>query len=165
MPLIIVLFIGILAFGVFDLMFDRSLPVAALQHSVQQNLNSPIENANLPSIPVAAASETAHCERHDTACQLVALYRFALTTISPEVSRSPWLHTATSRAHFFYAERRCGRHCHFVSSLLDQRHIRNYVVTLPRAAMSWPATFHHFPFHFFLMQSARPWISEVSVTP
>jgi hypothetical protein len=105
MPLIIVLFIGILAFGVFDLMFDRSLPVAARQHSAQQNLNSPIENANLPSIPVAAASETAHCERHDTACQLVALYRFVLTTISPEVSRSPWLHTQQHPARTLFMQR------------------------------------------------------------
>jgi hypothetical protein len=135
MPLIIVLFIGILAFGVFDFILDRPLPVAARQHSVQQTLNSPLEHANLPSIPVVAASETAHCERHDTACQLVALYRFVLTTITPEARRSLWLHTQQHPARTLFMQRGDAVDIAILfSSLLDQRHIRNYVVMLPNAS-------------------------------
>jgi hypothetical protein len=131
MPLIIVLFIGILAFGVFDFIFDRPLPVAARQPSVQQALNSPLENANLPSIPVVAASITARCERHDTACQLVAIYRFVLTTITSEESRSPWLHTQQHPARTLFTKRGDAVDIAILfSSLLDQRHIRNYVVML-----------------------------------
>jgi hypothetical protein len=133
MPLIIVLFIGILAFGVFDFILDRPLPVAARQPSVQQTLNSPLENENLPSIPVVAASVTAHCERHDTACQLVALYRFVLTTITPEESRSPLLHTQQHPARTLFMQRGDAVDIAILfSSLLDQRRIRNYVVMLPK---------------------------------
>ncbi|MDQ6735761.1 MAG: hypothetical protein M3Z35_16875 [Nitrospirota bacterium] len=133
MPLIIVLFIGILAFGLFDFILGLPLPVAARQHSVQQTLNSLGESANLPSIPVVATSETARCERHDSACQLVALYRFVQTTVTPEASRSPWLHTQQHPARTLFMRRGDAVDIAILfSSLLDQRHIRNYVVMLPK---------------------------------
>jgi hypothetical protein len=132
MPLVIILFIGILAFGLFDFMLDRPLPATALQHSAQDNVDSPAERANLPSIPVVAASETARCEDHDTGCQLVALYRFVLTTVNPEVSRSPWLHAQQHPARTLFMKRGDAADIAILlSSLLDQRHIRNYMVMFP----------------------------------
>lgn len=133
MPLIIIIFIGILAFGLFDFMLGRPLPVAALQHSAQDTTNSSVEHATLPSIPVVAASETAHCEGHDSGCQLVALYRFVLTTVHQEVSRSPWLHAQQHPARTLFMKRGDAADIAILlSSLLDQRHIRNYMVMLSR---------------------------------
>lgn len=132
MPLIIILFIGILAFGLFDFMLGRPLPVAALQHSAQNTLTSPVEYATLPSIPIVAASETARCESRDTGCELVALYRFVLTTVTPDVSRSPWLHAQQHPARTLVIKRGdAADTAILLSSLLDQRHIRNYIVMLP----------------------------------
>jgi hypothetical protein len=144
MPLIIVLFIGILAFGVFDFILDRPLPVVARQHSVQQTLNSPLENVNLPSIPVVAASETARCERHDTACQLVALYRFVLTTITPEARRSLWLHTQQHPARTLFMQRGDAVDIAILfSSLLDRGTFVTMWSCFQTPAMFWRATFHH----------------------
>jgi len=132
MPLVIILFIGILAFGLFDFTLGRPLPAAAVRYSAPDTLNSPTESANLPSIRAVTASETAHCENHDTACQLIALYRFVLTTVNPEASQNPWLHTQQHPARTLFKKRGDTMDIAILfSSLLDQRHIRNYIVILP----------------------------------
>ena len=132
MPLVIILFIGILAFGLFDFTLGQPLPAAAVRYSARDTPNSPTESANLPSIRIVAASEAAHCENHDPACQLLALYRFVLTTVNPEASQSPWLHTQQHPARTLFMKRGDTVDIAILfSSLLDQRHIRNYIVMLP----------------------------------
>lgn len=132
MPLIIILFIGILAFGLFDFTLGRTLPAAAVNDSSHDTMVHPIESAALPSISIVAASETAHCDTHDTACELVALYRFVLTTVALEGDRNPWLHTPQHPGRTLSMKR--GHNMDIallLSSLLDHRQIRNYIVIVP----------------------------------
>jgi hypothetical protein len=80
-----------------------------------------------------AASQVARCHAHDTACQIVALYRFVLTTVNPEVEQSPWLHPQQHPARTLYKNSGDATDIAILfSSLLDQRHIRNYVIVLPQ---------------------------------
>ena len=157
MPLVIILFIGILAFSLFDFTLGRPVPAAAVRYSSHDTLDSPTERRDLPSISIVAASEAAHCEGPDTACQLVALYRFVLTTVNQEESQSPWLHAQQHPVRTLF--RKLGDAVDIAilfSSLLDQRHIRNYVMILPgdsyvlacdispsalrQAGVNWPTT-------------------------
>ena len=132
MPLLIVVFIGVLAFGLFDLTLGRPLPDSAVLHSTPTALNSTSEGVELPSIRTAATSQIAHCDAHDMACQLVALYHFVVTTVVPETEQHPWLRAPQHPARTLF--RKTGDSADIamlLSSLLDQRHIRNYVIVLP----------------------------------
>jgi hypothetical protein len=131
MPLVIVLFIGILAFGLFDLTLGRPLPVSAVLHSTPDALNSAPQSVDLPSIKTAATSQVAHCDPDDTACQLLALYHFVVTTVIPEAKQNPWLHAPQHPARtLFMKTGDAADIAMLLSSLLDQRHIRNYVIVL-----------------------------------
>ncbi len=133
MPLVIVLFIGILAFGLFDLTLGRPRPASAVLHATPDALNSAPQSVELPSIQTAATSQVAHCEAHDTACQLLALYHFVVTTVIPEAKQNPWLHAPQHPARtLFMKTGDAADIAMLLSSLLDQRHIRNYVIVLPR---------------------------------
>ena len=132
MPLIIVLFIGILAFGLFDLTLGRPLPDSAVLHSTPDAVDSTPRSVDLPSIQTEAASQVAHCEAHDTACQLLALYHFVVTTVIPEPKQKPWLHAPQHPARTLVLKTGDAADiAMLLSSLLDQRHIRNYLVVQP----------------------------------
>ena len=132
MPLIIILFIGILAFGLFDFMLGQPMPAAAVKYSSHDTLEGSTERTHLPSLSIVAASEAGRCASHDTACELVALYRFVLTTVTEEEGQSPRLHTQQHPARTLLKKRGNAVDIAVLfSSLLDQRHIRNYVMILP----------------------------------
>jgi len=132
MPLIIILFIGILAFGLFDFMLGQPMPAAAVRYSSRDTLESSTERTHLPSLSIVAASEVGRCGSHDTACQLVALYRFVLTTVNQEESQSPRLYIQQHPTRTLFKKRGNAVDIAVLfSSLLDQRHIRNYVMILP----------------------------------
>lgn len=149
MPLVIILFIGILSFGLFELTLGRPLPILAVRPPAHDALNSPPESAELPSVKAVATSQVAHCEAQDTACQSVALYRFVLTTVHPEPAQSPWHHAQQDPTRTLF--RKTGDAADIAilfSSLLDQQHIRNYVIVLPRdsyvlACDISPTALHH----------------------
>jgi hypothetical protein len=133
MPLVIVLFVGILAFGFFDLTLGRPLPVPAVLPSTPDASDNTPRSVDLPSIKTAAATQVAHCEPHDTACQLLALYHFVVTTVSPESRHRPWLHVQQHPARTLFMKSGDPLDIALLlSSLLDQRHIRNYLIVLPR---------------------------------
>lgn len=133
MPLVIVLFIGILAFGLFELTLGPPQPASAVLHSTPDASKSPAQSIDLPSIKTAAASQVAHCDAHDTACQLLALYHFVVTTVIPEAKQPPWLHAPQHPARtLFMKTGDAADIAMLLSALLDQRHIRNYVIVLPR---------------------------------
>lgn len=132
MPLLVILFIGILAFGLFDLTLGRPLPVTDGPHTSLDGENSPTESTEPPSIPTVAASEVANCDPDDHACQLVTLYRFVLTTVALEAPQRPWLHLQQHPTRTL--SRKSGDPLDIavlLSSLLDQQHIRNYLIVLP----------------------------------
>lgn len=131
MPLVIVLFIGILAFGLFDLTLGRPLPVSAVLHSTP-DVNGAPQSVDLPSIKTVATSQVAHCEARDTACQLLALYHFVVSTVIPEAKQNPWLHAPQDPSRTLVMKSGDAADiAMLLSSLLDQRHIRNYVIVLP----------------------------------
>jgi hypothetical protein len=133
MPLVIILFIGILAFSLFDLTLGRPLPVLAVLHSAPVSLNSAPQSLELPSIKMVAASQVAHCEADDAACQLLALYHFVVTTIIPEAIHNPWLHAPQHPARTLLMKTGDAVDiAMLLSSFLDQRHIRNYLIVMPR---------------------------------
>jgi hypothetical protein len=132
MPLVIVLFIGILAFGLFDLTLGRPLPVSAPLHSTQEPVNRPTESVDVLSIKTVATSQVAHCEPHDTACQLLALYHFVVATVMPEAKQHPWLPVPRHPARTLSLKTGDAADIAvLLSSLLDQQRIRNYLIMLP----------------------------------
>jgi hypothetical protein len=133
MPLVIVLFIGILAFGLFDLTLGRPLPVSAVSHSTPDALDNTPQSVDVPSIKTAASLQVAHCAPNDAACELLALYHFVVTTVIPEAKQKPWLHAPQHPVRTLFTKTGDGADmAMFLSSLLDQRHIRNYVIVLPK---------------------------------
>jgi hypothetical protein len=132
MPLVIVLFIGILAFGLFDLTLGRPLPVSAPLHSTEEPVDRPPESVDVPSIKTVATSQVTHCEPHDTACQLFALYHFVVATVMPEAKQNPWLHAPQHPARTLSIKTGDAADVAvLLSSLLDQQRIRNYLIILP----------------------------------
>jgi len=131
MPLIIVLLIGILAFGLFDMVLGRPLPVSAVLPTPDVVNNAP-ETADLPSIKRTATLQVEHCQLRDTACELLALYHFVVTTVVPEATLRPWLHAPQHPARTLSTKTGDATDiAMLLSSLLDQRYIRNYVIVLP----------------------------------
>jgi hypothetical protein len=131
MPLIIVLLIGILAFGLFDLVLGRPLPISAVLPTPEA-VNSAPQTADLPSIKSTATSQVEHCQPRDTACELLALYHFVVTTVIPEATLRPWLHAPQHPARTLSTKiGDAADIALLLSSLLDQRYIRNYVIVLP----------------------------------
>lgn len=131
MPLIIALLIGILAFGLFDLVLGRPLPVVAVL-PIPDAGHRPPQTADLPSIKSAATSQVEHCQPRDTACELLALYHFVVTTVTPEATLRPWLHAPQHPARTLSTKTGDAADiAMLLSSLLDQRRIRNYVIVLP----------------------------------
>lgn len=149
MPLVVILLIGILAFGLFDLTLGRPLPVSAVLPPIPAALKSEPQTVDMPSMRTAATSQTASCDAHDTACQLLALYHFVVTTVSPQHKQSPWLHVQQHPARTLVMKSGDSLDIAILfSSLLDQQHIRNYVIVLPEdsyvlACDITPAALHH----------------------
>lgn len=133
MPLLIILLIGVLAFGLFDLTLGRPLPVSAVLPSRDEVLESRAENQDLPSMKTVSASQIVHCAVPDKACQLVALYRFVLTNVTSQAGRSPWLHAPQHPTRTLLSKTGDSADIAILfSSLLDQQRIRNYVIVLPQ---------------------------------
>jgi hypothetical protein len=152
MPLLIVFLIGMLAFGLFDLTLGRPLPIADVKSGHQDIVYNPTEDAEdaePPSIPTVAASQVARCDPHDAACRLVTLYRFVLTAVVPEWRQRPWLHAQQHPARTLFMKSGDPVDIAILfSSLLDQQHIRNYLIVLPEdsyvlACDITPTALHH----------------------
>lgn len=131
MPLLVIVLIGILAFGLFDLTLGRPLLVTVVPNAAKEAASTASDSPELPSVREVAVLQAASCEVHDAACQLMTLYRFLRDTVQIE-SRKPWLHSQQDPSRTLAKKR--GNKLDIAilfSSLLDQHHIRNYVIVLP----------------------------------
>ena len=96
-----------------------------------------------------ATSQVTHCEPHDTACQLLALYHFVVATVMPEAKQNPWLHAPQHPARTLSIKTGDAADIAvLLSSLLDQQRIRNYLIVLPNdsyvlACDITPTALHH----------------------
>lgn len=134
MPLLILTLIGILAFGLFDLTLGRPLPHAVQSSSKQVDLDPRTpEREAFPSLQAMSSFQSKMCEELDKACTLVALYRFVHETITTEPVQPRRLHHGQTPAQTLLNKHGDKADVALLfSSLLDQRHIRNYLVILPQ---------------------------------
>jgi hypothetical protein len=135
MPLLIITLVGLLAFGLFDLTLGRPLSVGA-QSAIRHKLDlplQPVEPEPMLSLQKIAALQIERCEATDKACQLSALYQFILEAVNVEPPQALAIHPRQSPLQTLLKKTGDAADIALLfASLLDQRHIRNYLIVLPQ---------------------------------
>lgn len=134
MPLLIITLVGLLAFGLFDLTLGRPLPVGS-QAAIRQEIDVDPQPGEPEPTPLraVAAIQIERCEVTDKACQLTTLYRFIVETIHVQPTQALAMHARQSPLQTLLKKNGDAADIALLfASLLDQRHIRNYLIVLPQ---------------------------------